>query len=186
MRKRMVLWASAALAACTSQPPPRVARAELNKLTGNTFEVVPAAEQMPYCLLYTLTEDVRPPIIRQLTMTHENRSVPCQAGKPVGGVTYRVPIDEGKIRVLLFLSDQKLNAGSVGQQIWELSVTNPHFMPMELRLPGKVFVEVMEFTPAAEAASTTGRVISQSGAADAAALPPPDAGAGAAAEPGPK
>ncbi len=164
MRKRMVLWASVALAACTSQPTPHVARAGLNKLTGNTFEVVPAAEQMPYCLLYTITEDVRPPIIRQLTMTHENKSVPCEAGKPVGGVTYRVPVDEGKIRVLLFFSDQKLNAGSVGQQLWELSATNPHFLPMELRLPGKVLVEAMEFTPAAEAASTTGTVISKDGA----------------------
>ncbi len=167
MKKRMVLWASVALAACTSQPPPRAARAELHKLSGNTFEIVPAAEQMPYCLLYTITEDVRPPIIRQLTMTHENRSVPCEAGKRVGGVTYRVPIDEGKTRILLFFSDQKLNAGSVGQQIWELSATNPHFMPMELRLPGKVLVEAMEFTPAAESASTTGAVISKGDAAEA-------------------
>ena len=165
MMKRIVLLASVALAACPSESP-RTARAELNKLTGNTFEILPAAGQMPYCLLYTITEDVRPPIIRQLTMTHENRSIPCEAGKPVGGVTYRIPIDEGKVRVLLFLSDQKLSAGSVGQQIWELSATNPNFMPMELRLPGKVLVEAMEFTPAADAAPSTGAAGAQGGAVD--------------------
>lgn len=138
-----------ALAGCQeTQKPQAPKRAELRTVTGNTVEVIPKEGQLPYCLVFTIAEERKPPVIRQLTMIHGNRSVPCDPGKPVGGVTYRIPVEEGKIRVLVLFSDQRLNAGSIAQQIYELSDSNPRFLPMELRAPGQLIGEVIEFTPA--------------------------------------
>jgi hypothetical protein len=132
------------LAACDALPAKPNRRVELKTLTGNTVELLPTESQLPYCLLFSLSDQG---VLRQLTMTHENKSVPCEAGKPIGGVSYRVPIEEGRVRLLAFFSDRKLNAGSVAQQIYELRETNPRFMPYDLRLPGEVFAEFIEFVP---------------------------------------
>lgn len=167
-----------ALAACQESSRPQVAkRAEVRKLTGNTVEIVPTEGQLPYCLMFTITDQGKPPVIRQLTMTHENRSVPCEPGKPIGGISYRIPVEEGKVRILVLMSDQKLNAGSIAQQIYELAETNPRFLPMDLRANGQLRAEAIEFVPTAGGESAPSDAVTGGTAATDGGSPTPAGGA---------
>lgn len=147
--------------ACTNPPPPPVRKVEMRKLTGSTVELIPGDIQpLGYCLLYTISERG---VVRQLTMNRGNRSVKCEPGKPIGGVSYRIPLDEGTVRVYVLLSNQRLSAGSVAQQIYELAGKGAKISPLDLRVPGEVKVEVMEFTPQEEVPVSTGAVVGTGG-----------------------
>jgi hypothetical protein len=150
------------------------ARASLRELAGDRIEVLPGDGQLPYCLAFTRSATG---VLRQLTMTHENRSVRCAANEPVGKVSYRIPVDEGQVQVLLFLSDQKLMAGSVAQQLYELP-QDQRPTPMNLRLPGQVRVETLAFTPRRDPGGTVGGVVQPGGEVTPATtgLPPPTDG----------
>ncbi len=147
-------FAFALLAACPeSKSPPR--RADLRKLSSTTVQIVPAPGQLPYCLVFTTSFTG---VVRQLTMNHENKSIKCDADKPIGGVSYRFPIDEGKVRIYLFFSDLALSAGSVAEQIVE-KAAEPSFNIMDLRLPGQVIVEIYEFSPEEEEGPMVGEIV---------------------------
>jgi len=156
-------WALAVLAfgaGCTespkrSQPP----RAELRSVGGSTVEIVPAAGQLPYCLLFTLSERG---VIRQLTMTRENRSIKCDAGKPVANTSFRIPASEGKVKAYVIFSDQRIQAGPVGQQLYELR-EKERITAMDMRLPGRIFVETLDFTPKEDGAPATGGMVDSTG-----------------------
>jgi hypothetical protein len=139
----------------TSPHPPR---AQLRPVTGNTFELVPSEGQLPWCLVFSRSKSG---VVRQLTMTHENKSVPCAAGSPIAGVRFRAPEDEGDLQVHIFFSDRKLNAASIAQQLHDIGAT---FHPMDHRLPGVVFAESLFFSPQKDdAAITTGVVVDANG-----------------------
>jgi len=143
-------------AGCQQQQKPAVvARAELKAMGGSTVEFLPKEGQHPYCLLYTVSEKG---VIRQLTMTRENRSIKCDAGKPIYNSSFRVPVEEGKIRAYIFFSDQRINAGSVAQQLYDLR-DKPRLTAMDFRLPGSVSMEMLEFTPQAGGEPVTGAVV---------------------------
>lgn len=131
-------------------------RVEIRKLTGSTVEFVPTPNQLPYCLVFTVSKTGT---IRQLTMTRDNKSVRCDPGQPIGGVSYRIPLDEGSVRVRVFFSNQRLNAGSVAQQVLE-DRDKPTWNATDLRLPGQVNIEVLDFTPEPDTAPTVGAVVS--------------------------
>jgi hypothetical protein len=154
------------LCACPNPPQAPAHRAEVRKTGANTVELVPSAGQLPFCLVYTVSHTGQ---IRQLTMTRENKSVKCEAGQPIGGVTYRIPLDEGAVKIHIFFSDQKLVAASVAQQVLEIR-DNPKWSQLDLRLPGKVNMEVLDFEPSGQAPITTGGLIGDAGELD------PDAG----------
>lgn len=146
------------LSGCPEKRSP-LRRAELHRLGGNTIELVPTEGQLPYCLIFTTSGRG---VIRQLTMTRENRSVPCEAGKAIGGTTYRIPIDEGAIKVVIFFSDRKLNATSIAEQIVEMTGRSS-FNAMDLRLPGQVNTEVLEFSPEEAPSPTVGGIVGPGG-----------------------
>jgi hypothetical protein len=156
------------------------------------IELVPSEGVPPFCVVFTITENSK--IIRQLTMNRRNDSFRCQPGTPIGNVTFRIPADEGPVKVYVFFSDQRLNAGSIAQQLYELS-SRPTFNVLDLRAPGNVMSERFDFTPEAAAAPSEGEVVGAGGTlaedAGAAAAPvppapaPPPADAGAAAAPAP-
>jgi hypothetical protein len=156
-------WAVAVLAlgfGCTkggSEGPP--ARAQIRKVSGSAMEVIPTEGQLPYCLLYTVSEKG---VIRQLTMTRENRSIKCEAGRPIANTSFRVPVQEGKVKVYIIYSDQRVQAGSVAQQLYELR-DRPRVTGMDFRLPGQAFVEMLEFTPDESGPPVTGGVVSAGG-----------------------
>ena len=125
-------------------------RVELRKLSGDSIQIVPTDDSLPYCLVFTHSDKVT----RQLTISKSNQSVKCPAGQPVLGQTYRIPAEEGPVKIHVFLSNQRLEAASVAAQITEMD--KPSFNPIDLRLPGRVVVQTLDFTPVE---STTGAVV---------------------------
>jgi len=130
------------LCACPERAVPQK-RAELRRLSGDAIEVIPTPGQMPYCLMFTTSEKG---VVRQLTMTRRNASLTCEAGRPIGATSYRIPVEEGKVRIHILFSDQRLDATSIAHDIGEMA-GKPDFNPMSLRLPGNVTSETLEFTP---------------------------------------
>lgn len=140
-------------------------RVELKRLTGTTVQFVPTQGQLPYCLLFTISEKG---VVRQLTMNRYNESVKCTADQPVNNVTFRIPVDEGSIRALVIFTDQKVSAGPISQQILELKETNPKVSALDLRLPGKATTATIDFTPEADQPVVSGEVLgADAGAAQA-------------------
>lgn len=144
---------------CTEAPRTSERRAELRQLGTDRVELLPAAEQLPYCLVFSRSATG---VLRQLTMTHENKSVRCQAGEPVGKVSYRIPVEEGEVQLFVFFSDQKLHAGSVSQQLYELP-QGQAITPLNLRLPGRVRMETLRFKPERESPVALGAVVGTGG-----------------------
>ena len=169
-------WAVAVLAlvaGCTQdnkQAPPT--RAQIRKVSGSTMEIVPNEGQLPYCLVYTVSQKG---VIRQLTMTRENRSIKCDSGRPIANTSFRVPTQEGPVKVYVFFSDQRVQAGSVAQQLFELQ-GRPRVTAMDFRLPGQAFVEMLEFIPEAGEAPVTGGVVTPAGEVDPSATGAADEG----------
>jgi hypothetical protein len=149
------LAAAAVVVGCQQGTTAVPTRAELKTAGGSTMQILPKEGQHPYCMVFTVSEKG---VIRQLTMTRENRSIKCEPGKPVAHARFRVPVEEGKVKVYIFFTDQRVQAGSVAQQLNDLR-NKPVLTAMDFRLPGSASVEVLEFTPQPEAEQVTGAVV---------------------------
>jgi hypothetical protein len=130
------------LAAC-SPSRPATRRAAIQATGPASIKIVPGEGQPPFCLAFTVSEKG---VVRQLTMSPENLSFPCKAGEPVGGVEYRIPPAEGKVRIHVIFSDRKLDAAPLAAQVNEMGAS-PGFSAMDLRAPGKVVLETLEWSP---------------------------------------
>ena len=159
LRTWLVAVALVGLMACDKQKEAPAKRVQINSLGGNRVEFVPSEGQLPYCHIFTRSQSG---VLRQLTMTHDNDSLECPSGKPVGEVTFRIPVEEGEVTAFVLFSDQRLNAASVGQQLYDLP-SGQAFNAMNLRLPGNVNTEVLTFSPARESETAVGAVIGESG-----------------------
>lgn len=141
----LVLALSSGLFGCTkSEAPAHVQRAILTKKTGNTFELVPTADQPPYCQVFTTTLTG---IIWLQTPTHDNLSMECPAGKPITGAPLRVPKKDGKVDVYVIFSDRRLEAGPLQLQVQEVVQQHQTVTAGDLRAPGRVLVDRIEFMP---------------------------------------
>lgn len=146
---------AAVLATACKRPAPTPAhRMEIRTVTGNTVQFVPAADQLPYCLIYTQSGKG---VMRQMTLPRSNQSVQCTAGEPVLGLRFRMPADEGPVRVHVLFSDQRLQAAVLAEQVVEM--TSPDFNPNDLRLPGRVVLETLDYLPIGEPAAVVGEVV---------------------------
>jgi hypothetical protein len=130
------------LVACESRASPASHRVELRKQPGDLVELVPKEGIPPFCLVFSIAERGT---IRQLTMNESNDSFDCPAGAPIGNTSFRIPKSEGKARIYAIFSDQKLLATTVATQISDLGT--PNFSTLDLRVPGKVVSDVIEYTP---------------------------------------
>lgn len=157
-----VLAAVALCSGCDGNKSERPARAQLRRTGSATVEVIPAEGQLPYCMLYTVSEKG---VIRQLTLTRENRSIRCDPNRPVANTSFRIPAQEGKVRMYIFFSDDRIPAGPVAQQLYDLR-GQVRINAMDLRLPGRVFVETLEFAPEESAPPVTGAVVGSHGEVD--------------------
>ncbi|MFY1830214.1 hypothetical protein ACN47A_30140 [Myxococcus fulvus] len=159
-RWSMVLAVAAMSVGCQDgKKEDRITRAQVRKTGPATMEVIPSSGQLPYCMLYTVSEKG---VIRQLTLTRENRSIRCDANKPVANTSFRVPTQEGKVKVYIFFSDERIPAGPVAQQLYDLRGQD-RISAMDLRLPGRVFVETMDFVPEEGTTEITGAVVGTHG-----------------------
>jgi len=141
------------LAACSRSNAP-THRAELRRISGDTVQIIPSEGQLPYCLVFTQSEKG---VIRQLTISKSNMSVKCDPAEPVLGQTYKVPAEEGPVKVQVFFSDQRLEAASVANQLNEMS--SPSFSPIDFRLPGQVVVESIDFIPTQSGEPVPGQLV---------------------------
>ncbi|HSN98476.1 MAG TPA: hypothetical protein VLS89_09260, partial [Candidatus Nanopelagicales bacterium] len=98
---------AAALPACSQPSGSGNGRAEVRAVGPTSVQIVPASGQLPYCLVFTASERK---VIRQLTMPPDRQALPCPAGQPIGGLTYRIPAAEGKVRIYVLFSDQPVKA----------------------------------------------------------------------------
>ena len=165
------------VAGCDSGPKTASKRVELRQVSGALVQLVPSEGQHPYCLAYTISEKG---VVRQLTLMRDNLSVDCPAGQPIRNRTFRIPLEEGKVKIYVVFSDQRLNAGSIAEQISNLAPRG-RISGMDFRAPGVVQLETLEFTPGEGAPVETGAVVTpDGGAAPADAGTPPAVDAGAA------
>jgi hypothetical protein len=143
----LVLALGLGLVGCSSsEPPKRAQRVTLTPKGPNTFELVPAQGQPPYCHVFTTTLTG---IIWLQTPTHDHMSVECPAGQPITGADMRVPKLDGKVNVYAIFSDQRLDNGPLQLQVQEMVQQKKPVTPFDLRAPGHVVVETLEFTPEA-------------------------------------
>lgn len=140
----LILAEALLLIACSSPKEQLKPRAEIRKLGPSTIEILPRPGQLPYCLVFTTSERG---VTRQLTMTDDDRSVTCEAGQPIGRVPYRIPAGEGSVRVHVLFSDRALRASSIAREISDLASVNPQFSAIDLRAPGQLLTETLEFSP---------------------------------------
>jgi hypothetical protein len=160
----ILLFLAAACAQPNSEGPPK--RATLSRTGGTTFELSPAEGQYPYCLVYTVT---KAGLTRQLTMSRRNESFECPQGRSVGGHAYRVPLDEGPVKVYVLFTSQAVSAASVSQQLLEQK-NRQRLSVMDMRLPGTATLEVLEFVPEGDVSATMGEILKGAGEAQAQAL----------------
>jgi hypothetical protein len=155
VRSALFIVLGLALAGCDQKSEAPLKRATVQRTGGTTFEIVPSAGQMPFCLAYTVS---RSGLTRQLTMSRSNQSFECPAGKAVGHHAYRVPLNEGPVKVYLFFTSQAVNAASVSQQILD-APDRQSLSVMNMRLPGQAAFETLEFTPEEDVAAEVGEVL---------------------------
>lgn len=148
-------------------------RAQISRTGGTTFEIIPTEGQYGYCLAYTVS---RSGLTRQLTMSRNNLSYECAAGRPVGGHAYKMPLNEGPVRVYVFFTSQAVNAATISQQI--LDATDRQALTlMNMRLPGQANLEVLDFTPEEDVAPQIGGLVEvDAGSVAEAPAPAVDAG----------
>ena len=139
--RRFALLFGLFLLGCENKPPPVAHRVEIRQ-AGDLLELIPKEGTPPYCLVYSIAEGGT---IRQLTMNEENDSFECPAGTPIAKTGFRILKKEGKVRIYIIFSDQKLSASSVAQQINDLGTSS--FNTLDLRVPGKAVTDVIEYTP---------------------------------------
>ncbi len=165
MRQFLVAVLLLGAVACEkSAPLPPVKRASINRTGGTTFEIIPAAGQYEHCLAYTVS---RSGLTRQLTMSRANQSFHCIAGQPLGSHGYKIPLNEGPVRVFIFFTTQPVHAASLSQQILD-APDRQALTVMNMRLPGQAALEVLDFVPEEDvAAEEGGLVIPDAGAPDA-------------------
>lgn len=157
MRRSALTIALLLIAACSKPETTPVRRASLNRTGGTTFEILPAEGQQPYCLAYSVN---RAGLTRLLTMSQTNQSFECAANRPLGGHAFKTPFNEGPVRVYVFFSSQRLNAGSVSEELLE-APDRQALSVMSMRLHGNVALEALDFAPEEDVAPSLGRLIGE-------------------------
>jgi hypothetical protein len=145
-RPALALLVTLAIAGCTPETTkPEGLRFRLERVGPASIQILPNVGQLPYCLAFTASEHG---VVRLLTMSAKNEAFKCDANQAVGGMPFRVPPDEGPVRVIVVFSDQQIEATPIAAQVREISFKQRKVNGMDLRAPGTVTVESVDFTPA--------------------------------------
>jgi hypothetical protein len=152
-----LLCAVVALTSCTREGDAAKGRAEVRRTGGTTFELMPTPGQLPYCLAFTHS---RKGVTRQLTMSFSDLSFECPTGKPVGGRAFKVPLDEGPVKLHVLFSSDRVNAAAVAEQLLDLGDLEAVSV-MDLRLPGHATLDTLEFSPEADVAPAEGLIVAR-------------------------
>jgi hypothetical protein len=146
--KRLATLAPVIVAALACTPPatkPDGERFRIERLGPASIQILPNVGQLPYCLAFTASDRG---VVRLLTMSAKNEAFKCDANQPVGAVPFRVPPEEGPVRVIVVFSDQQIEATPIAAQVREISFKQRKVNGMDLRAPGTITVESIAFVPA--------------------------------------
>ena len=133
-----------ALAACDKRPAEPASRVRLELVSPGEVRLVPEAGQLPNCLEFTASDTG---VVRLLTMNEAGAAAPCPAGQPIGGVTFRIPKEEGHFRILVVFADTAVESRAIASEVRELATHGKPVTGMDLRAPGNVAVGTVDFTP---------------------------------------
>ena len=140
-----VLVLGAGLVACSKPAPPsRAQRVTLIQKNGSSFELVPADGLPPHCHVFAVTATG---YVQLHTATEDQLSLDCPAGAPITGRALRVPKREGKVSMYVIFSDRRIESAPLSMQIQEMVSQQKPVTAVDLRAPGRVVVEMAEFTP---------------------------------------
>jgi hypothetical protein len=170
MRLLFVALLMAATLSCAKADRVPTKRATLHRTGGTTLELVPQGEQLPFCLVYSVS---RSGLTRQLTMSPTNESFECTSNRPIGGHTYKIPMSEGPVRLYVLFTSQRVNAASVSQQMLE-APQRQNLSILDFRLPGQATLESFDFSPEEDVEPALGILLDGTGlssTADAGAAP---------------
>jgi hypothetical protein len=157
---RLPCWAVlVVLASCPRGSEAPGGRATLRRTGGTTFELIPASDQLPYCLAFTQSSRG---VTRQLTMSSKNLSFECKAAAPVGGRSFKAPLEEGAVKMYVLFTSEPINAAMVTEQLLDRGDL-AKLSAMDLRLPGRAQLQVLEFQPEADTPPALGEVIGGTG-----------------------
>lgn len=106
--------------------------------------MVPAAGQLPLCLV--IESRAGASAVRSLPISEDGQSVPCEAGKPIGGRTWPLPGKDEGTKVFVVFSDRPLKGETVALQIKSRLDETPgaRVTSMDLRAPGQVALEALD------------------------------------------
>lgn len=145
MRRLALVLAIAAFAlACKTEPPAAAKHRAHIEGTGADFKVIPEPGQMSHCLVFSVADNG---VVHQLTTGNDNKSLACNAGEPISGAPFHATPVEGHIKVYVIFSDQEIEATSIIEQIHEMIDHRGGFTAMDLRAPGAIAVETLDYKP---------------------------------------
>lgn len=126
-----------------SESAARTTRVTLVQNSPTSFELVASEGQPPYCHVFTVGTRGG---IRQHTSTEDGLSPECPAGATLGDAAIHVAANSGKTKVYVIFSDRPLEGGPIALQIQEFVDQKQPVMAVDLRAPGRVVVETLEFS----------------------------------------
>jgi hypothetical protein len=142
---RAVVGIALALVACDGKRAPEAAsRVRIELVSPGEIRLVPEVQQLPNCLAFTASDAG---VVRLLTMNEAGAAAPCPAGQPIGGVSFRIPKQEGHVRIIVVFADTAVESRAIAAEVRELATRGKPVTGMDLRAPGNVAVGTIDFTP---------------------------------------
>jgi hypothetical protein len=148
MKAALLVLALAAggLGCSKSEASARAQRVNVVQKSPTSFELVPSEGLPPYCHVFmvTATGYVQH---HTATATDDLLSLECPAGAVITNRALKVPKREGKVKAYVIFSDQPIEGRPISNQINDLVSQRQPVTAFDLRAPGRVIVETLEFNP---------------------------------------
>lgn len=107
-----------------------------------SVELVPAEGLPPYCHVFVVTATG---YVQLHTATEDQLSLECPAGVPITSRALKMPKGHGNVKVYVVFSDRQIESGPLSMQIQEFVSQKKPVTAVDLRAPGNVVVETLEF-----------------------------------------
>jgi len=120
-------------------------------VNADEVEVLPRPGAPPKCVAFSVSDQG---VVRTLAMAEDLFSLDCPPGKPIilGGKPLHVPANEGKARIIVVFSDERLEAARIQNQVWDLRQKR-ELGPRDLRVPEHAIADVIAVDGDAPAAN---------------------------------
>jgi hypothetical protein len=151
VRKAYLLACACALGGFGCKKAPLVHPAEVRRVNADEIEIVPRPGAPPKCVAFSVSDQG---VVRTLVMAEDIFSLDCPPGKPAAldGKPIYVPANEGKARIIVVFSDERLEAARIQNQVWDLRQKRD-LGPRDIRVPEHAIADVIAVDGNAPAAN---------------------------------